>query len=116
MADTIKDFLKEKNYTRKFRPITGREYVLVFGGAEAIMVAGDNGKEEPAVKMLVREKNGTEVFSLVTRSMSLLDQLADIERGDIFSFKKLSKSFGGRVIMVYDTTLVERSNSKGATP
>lgn len=108
MAATIKEFLKEKNYSRKFRPISGREYVLVFGGAEAIPVIGNDGKEEPAVKMLVREKNGTEVFSLITRSMSLLDQLADIERGDTFSFKKLSKSFGGRMVMVYDTSLIEK--------
>lgn len=114
MADAIKDYLKAKDYTRKFRAVTGKEYVLVFGGAEPIELAGTDGKPEQAVKMLVREKNGTEVFSFVTRSMSLLDQLADIERGDVFTLKKSSKSFGGRVIMIYDVGLIEKSKPQAS--
>jgi len=108
MADAIKTFLKDKDYTRKFRPVTSKEYLLVFGEAESIELVGNDGKPEQAVKMLVREKTGTEVFAFVSRSMSLLDQLADIERGDVFSLKKSSKAFGGRVIMIYDVAIVER--------
>lgn len=115
MADTIKTFLKDKNYTRKFRPVTGKEYLLVFGGAETLELVGNDGKPEPAVKMLVREKTETEVFAFVSRSMSLLDQLADIERGDVFSLKKSSKAFGGRVIMIYDVAIIEKQTKPDKT-
>lgn len=114
MPNPIKDFLREKNYTRKFRPITGKEYLLVFGGAEPIEIIGNDNKKEMALKMLVREKAGSEVFSFVTRSMSLLDQLADIERGDVFSLKKQSKAFGGRVIMIYDAAIIEKQGAGNA--
>jgi hypothetical protein len=108
MADAIKNYLKDKNYTRKFRPVTGKEYILVFGGAENMEVTGQDNKPEEALKILVREKNQTEVFSFITRSMSLLDQLADIERGDVFSLKKQSKVIAGQVRIIYDAAIVEK--------
>lgn len=106
---TIKDFLKKQNYVRKLRMADKVKYTLVFGAIKEVEMLGGED-ERPALKLIVRDREDGEIKAWTTSSLSTLDKLAELQKGDVFTVIKKSIKVGGGYVKGYDIEIIGKGD------
>jgi len=108
LQNTLRDFLKAKNYFPKVRFEPGKERVLVIG-----KVAQEEYEDEIRLNFVVRDRGDGEVKSWKTRALSAINTLLElgVSEGSVVGVKMSTKSVAGKPIKVYDIRLIESSST-----
>jgi len=108
LQNTLRDFLKAKNYFPKVRFELGKERVLVIG-----KVAQEEYEDEIRLNFVVRDRGDGEVKSWKTRSLSAINTLLElgVSEGSVVGVKMSTKSVAGKPMKVYDIRLIESSST-----